>query len=967
MRACSSCGAPSPDVARFCAACGTPLVQPSARREERRVVTWLFCDLVGFTSLSEDADPEDTDRMLDSYFTLARAAIERHGGVVEKFIGDAVVGVFGVPTVHEDDPARAVRAGLEICTSASRLTTAGGDPLRLRIGINTGEAFAHLDVRPESGEHVLVGDAVNTAARIQSAAPVQGVAVGARTWEATRLAFDYEELPPATLKGKALPVRLFHARSERIVRGVDSNRTHAGLYVGRSTEIAQLRAAFEAAKTSRSPRLAIITGEPGIGKSRILAELAAIAGGDPAVTWRQGRALPYGDGTGFWSLGEIVKTHAGILEGDDAATAVERLAATLVDLPEPEWLEARLMPLLGLPGGDASREELYGAWGGYLRSMTRTGPAVIAFEDVHWADPALLAFIELLAAPVDAALLVVATARPEVFERAPGFAAGVDGVVRVDLEPLGDAETEALVVGLLGSVVPRELQAPILHLSQGNPLYAEELVRLMVDRDLLVQEDGAYRLRPGATIPLPESIQGLLASRLDTLEASERSIVAAAAIIGTVFWPGALSALAVQEAKVVGDGLATLEARQLVRRVPASSMAGEDEYTFWHVLARDVAYGALPRGPRIDGHLAAATWIRDRGGRREDVAGVVAHHLSTALELAVATNDPRAEAVRPEARAALADAATNAMGLDVEAATGLYARALELAPAGTPERAALLRAFGVAAGRSARPREALEALEEALSLAERDGDPELVARTIVAMLPSLVAVQDHRWVTLPAEAERILQPLGPSATLVDVLTSRAGASMWDWSWDDTRAFAERAIDTAVQLGLPAPPRALALRGAARVTRGDRGGLDDLEHAVEAAVAVGDWDQAAGVLARYSGAVALLDGTPRATELTLRAIAICDAHGLRSTGWLHRTDLAGNLLDTGRLDEATLVIDEIVEAVDASGEVISAAWLMGYRCQIAQIRGDLDTAGARSRASCLSWMRIPTRTTCIRRG
>ena len=899
---------------------------------------------MGFTSQSEDADPEDVDRMLEAYFALARDAIERHGGVVEKFIGDAVHGVFGVPVAHEDDPLRAVRAGLEICGGATSLTAASGAPLRLRVGVNTGEAFVHLDVKPESGEHILVGDAVNTAARIQSAAPEQGVAVGSRTWEATRMAFDYEEIPPASLKGKAFPVRLFHARAERTTRGADSSRSHAGRYVGRVGELASLRAAYDAVRASGHPRLAIIAGEPGIGKSRMLAELAAHVGDfDPAVTWRQGRCLPYGDGTGFWSLGEIVKTHAGILEGEDADVAHARLAATVEGLPESDWIRDRVAPLLGLAGGQASGEESSAAWVAYLRAMARTGPAVITFEDVHWADPALLAFVEQVATVGDAPLLIVVTARPDLFEVTPGFGTNVPGAVRIDLQPLGDDETEALVVVLLGSAIPEELQHAILRRAEGNPLYAEELVRLLGDRDLLVYERGEYRFRPGATIPLPESIHGLLASRLDTLRQLERSIIAAAAVVGAVFWAGAVAAVAGEEMVSVREAVASLTARQLVRRAPTSSMAGEDEYSFWHVLARDVAYGTQPRGIRLARHLEAASWIRARGGRREDAAGVVAHHLSTALELAIAAGDPRADAIRPEARSALADAAANAMTVDVEAAVGLYARALELAPSSTPERSELLRGYGVAASRSARYRESLDALEEALALAEASGDAEVVAQTMLAMRPTLQALQDHRWVTLPAEAERILQAQGPSATLVDVLISRAGASLWDWSFDDVRAFADRAIAMAEQLGLPVPPRAIAARGQARAAAGDAGGLDDLDRAVEIAVKAGNWDQATGILVSYSALAGLVHGRARAVELTRRAIAMSDTHGLRSTGYVHRTDLAGALLEAGELDEAAGMIDDIVEPVDASGEVISAAWLFGYRCQIALIRGDIDTA------------------------
>jgi class 3 adenylate cyclase len=467
----------------------------------------LFCDLVAYTAQSEASDPEDLDRMLAAYFRLARAAIERHGGVVEKFIGDAVVGVFGAPIAHEDDAARAVRAGLEICRGARRLTSAAGAPLRLRVGVNTGEALVHLDARPAAGDPVLVGDSVNTAARIQAAAPELGVAVGVRTWEATRLGFDYDELPQASMKGKSEPVRLFLARSERVVRGADASRSHAGRYVGRSAELDRLRETWLEMRSTGRTRLAVIAGEPGIGKSRLLAEFGAVVrGADVAARWYQGRCLPYGDGTGFWALGEVIKSYAGILEGDDAATAATQLAATLDRLPNEAWLRERVPPLLGLGTGDGvAREEQFAAWAGYLRSMAGPATAVIALEDVHWADPALLAFLDVLCEPADAALLVVLTTRPSIDDVAPDLGTRAERAVRLDLQPLSDEETEALVVGLLGSTVPGELHAPILERSRGNPLYAEELVRLLGDRDLLERREGIIRLRPDVTIPLPET------------------------------------------------------------------------------------------------------------------------------------------------------------------------------------------------------------------------------------------------------------------------------------------------------------------------------------------------------------------------------------------------------------------------------------------------------------------------------
>ena len=907
-------------------------------------MTALFCDLVGFTAQSELADPEDLDRMLAAYFAMARTAVERHGGIVEKFIGDAVVGVFGVPVVHEDDPARAVRAGLEICEGAAALRTAAGDPLRLRVGVNTGDALVHLDVDPESGEHLVVGDAVNTAARIQSAAPEQGVAVGFQTWEATRIGFDYDELPPANLKGKADPVRLFHARGERVTRGIDANRAHAGVYVGRRRELATLRAAFDGVRASGRPALSVVTGEAGIGKSRILAEIAGdIRSVDPNAPWLQGRCLPYGDGLGFWALGEIVKTRAGILDGDDGAVATGKLAGILEGEPDADWLRDRLLPLLGLEAvANAARDEQFAAWRRFLEGSAVTGPAVVAFEDVHWADPAMLAFIEELATAATAPLLIVVTARPTVFEVAPAFSTAIPNVVRVDLQALDESETGELVVGLLGSIVPAELQGEILLLCEGNPLYAEELVRLLEDRDLLERSDGEIRLRDGATIPLPGSIHALIASRLDTLDDGARTVMFHAAVIGAIFWPGAVSALADDSEPDLDDTLALLERRRLIRRHVASSMQGESELAFWHVLTRDVAYGSQPREARMAAHLAAATWIRGHGGRREDAAGLVAHHLVTALDLAIATGDEaEIERVRPEAREALVRAASSAMAIDPSAATGLYRRALDLIEPATAARAGLLLRYGEAAERASLNRESLDALEEALTFYREAGDVESVARTMIAMRPALGAFQDPRWAPIAREAARILEELAPSPLLVEALSARARSWLWDWSWDRALEDADRAIDLAARLGLAPPPSAHGIRGWARLATQAPGGVDDCELAIGLSVAGGDWNTAAWVMTNYATFVMDADGIDRAIELTRRAIEMCDSHGLQAMGDIHRSGLAEELLNVGRFDEALEVIAVVLPSVEASGEIITEAWMLGMRIRIALARGESE--------------------------
>jgi len=370
---CSNCGHANPDGAKFCMECATALDTASVRPtvEERKVVTALFCDLVGFTATSESADPEDVDKMLAGYFAMARAAIEAFGGTVEKFIGDAVVGVFGVPAAHEDDSERAVRAGLRICEDAEELEAVGGAALKLRVGINTGEALVRLGIAAASGEGFLTGDSINTASRIQSVAPEMGVGVGLGTYEATAPVFDYEELESATLKGKSEPVRIFQAKSPRARFGTDLTRTHDSPFVGREIDLAILKGVFDKTLAANAPQLVTVVGEPGLGKSRIVAELAAYVDTRPElITWRQGRCLPYGEGITFWPLGEILKAHAGILESDPPDVATSKLDAVLPEGEERPWFRQRLLPLLGIEAtSTAEREELFTAWRRFLEHI----------------------------------------------------------------------------------------------------------------------------------------------------------------------------------------------------------------------------------------------------------------------------------------------------------------------------------------------------------------------------------------------------------------------------------------------------------------------------------------------------------------------------------------------------------------------------------------------------------------------
>ena len=430
MSVCVRCAAELAERAKFCSECGTP--QPASgppAAEERKVVTALFCDLVGFTARSDSADPEDVRARIRPYHQRLRHEIERYGGTVEKFVGDAVMAVFGAPVAHEDDAERAVRAALELLEAIADLNDADPDlALAVRIGIETGEAVVVLDARPELGEGFVTGDVVNTASRLQGVAAAGGIVIGPGAHRAVADIFDLDEQPAAALKGKAEPVGVWSVRGARSRLGVGVVRDHTVPMVGRELELMLLTGTFDRSVRDAALQLVTLVGEPGAGKSRLLAELGmAIDVRPDLVRWRQGHCLPYGDGITFWALGEIVKAHAGILDSDDPGRTLERLAAAVpADTAERDWLIARLRPLVGLEAAaGASREEAFTAWRAFCESLAADGPAVLVFEDLHWADDALLDFVEhLVEFSVGVPVLVVCTARPELIERRPAWGAG---------------------------------------------------------------------------------------------------------------------------------------------------------------------------------------------------------------------------------------------------------------------------------------------------------------------------------------------------------------------------------------------------------------------------------------------------------------------------------------------------------------------------------------------------------------
>jgi class 3 adenylate cyclase len=642
---CPSCGQENPEGFRLCGMCGSPLAAEPEAREERKVVTVLFCDLVGSTAQAEGLDPEDVRALLSRYHSHVRAELERYGGTVEKFIGDAVMALFGAPVAHEDDPERAVRAALAIRDFANAEGT------ELRIGITTGEALIALGSRPPEGEGMASGDVVNTAARLQTAAPVNGIVVGAATYRSTRHVITYRELPAVQAKGKAEPIPVWEAVEGTSRFGVDvEHHAHTQL-VGRERELSVLRDALDRARQERIPQLVTLVGVPGMGKSRLVFELSRIADADTElITWRQGRCIAYGDGVAFWALAEVVKAQAGILEQDGKTEAAEKLRAAvddaIADENDARWVEAHLRPLVGLEtetglGGDR-RGEAFAAWRRFLEALAEQRALVLVFEDLHWADEGVLDFIdELIDWLSDVRILVVSSARPELLERRPGWGGGKLNASTVGLSPLSTEQTAALIShSLERAVLPAEIQQSLLERAEGNPLYAEQFAQLYLERGSA--ED----------LPLPETLQGIVAARLDGLSAEAKALLQDAAVVGKVFWTGALR----RDEREAAPLLHALERNGFLTRQRRSSVESEGEWVFAHMLLRDVAYGQIPRGTRSHKHRQTAEWI-EALGRSDDHAELLAYHWSSALELARAAGQDagtsRRQRVSPCARPAI--------------------------------------------------------------------------------------------------------------------------------------------------------------------------------------------------------------------------------------------------------------------------------------------------------------------------
>jgi class 3 adenylate cyclase len=624
MRVCSNCGRENADDARFCSGCGTPLIdEATSTREERRIVTVLFVDLVGFTARAERLDPEDVRAILQPYYSRLRREIEAFGGTVEKFIGDAVMAVFGAPIAHGDDPERGVRAALAVREAVEEMNADDEQlALQVRIAVNTGEAIVALGAKPDQGEGMVAGDVVNTAARLQTAAPTGCVLVGESTYRATRSLFAYEPTAPLEVKGKSAPLDAWLVNCAVSTPG---ERSHSEPLVGRVQELGVLQRIFETVGTERRPHLVTVVGEAGIGKTRLATEFTEFVERDGARVLI-GRSLPYGAAAPYAPFTQHVKSFAGIFASDDLPAADAKLRGALTDLLGADGANeaaSHLELLIGLAaeGEVADRQILFLAARRFAEALARERPTVLVFEDIHWADEGTLDLLEVIAERVrDVPLLLLAHARPDLMTSRPRWGGGLPAYTRLSLETLAAGAARELALRLLAKANVAAVDVDgIAAKSEGNPLFIEELAASVAERSA------------GAVRELPTTIRELVSARLDGLPPDERAVVLDAAVVGKVFWRGVLEQMGSDGVRL-SIALDALEARDLIRREPFSWIEGEEQFTFKHVMIRDVSYATLPRAERRERHAVVAHFLEEHTAGAAATATALAQHWLEAGE-----------------------------------------------------------------------------------------------------------------------------------------------------------------------------------------------------------------------------------------------------------------------------------------------------------------------------------------------
>jgi class 3 adenylate cyclase/tetratricopeptide (TPR) repeat protein len=812
MVECSACGARSAGEARFCASCGARLAsEPAASaRDQRKTVTTVFTDLVGSTALASQLDPEALRALMSRYYEAMRAPVERHGGRVDKFIGDAVVAFFGVPVAHEDDALRAVRAaagmGAALVELNEDLDRRFGVTVQIRTGVNTGDVLATDMSRPDA---FTVGDAVNVAARLEQHAAPGEVLLGETTYRLVRHGAHAEPVAPLAVKGKEAPLTAFRLVDVSEFAPSPPRRLDSPL-VGRDDEVRLAVEAFDRAVRQRACHLFTILGTAGAGKSRLSAEVVATLEGRATVM--HGRCLSYGEGITYWPLVEMLRGAAGIADGDDAEVTMAKLAKLAEGEDDADLIAARLARVAGAVPGVAASDEIFWAVRKLFEATARRRALVVVVDDIHWAEPTLLDLLDhVVEWTREAPMLLLCIARPELLDRRPGWAGGKRNATTIDLEPLSEQASDVLLGNLLGgSSLPVDVRDRITAAAEGIPLFIEEMVGMLVDSGRLRHADGEWEAEGDlAGMEVPPTIRALLAARLDGVPSDERQILEAAAVVGKEFTRGAVEALAPAELRPrVGPLLAELLRKDLVvpERSGTRGATGDDGFRFRHILIRDAAYDAIPKAARADGHERLAAWVDDvYEGRTTEVEEILGYHLQEAHRnrLAIGLADEAADALAGRASAHLVAAGRRALSRnDYRGALNLLERAYSLAAAPSAE---LLLGYGSALAHSGSLARALEVIRRALMVADREGDErvawharieEMMWRTLVETGAGIAS----EVLALVPRALPVFERLGDDVGAALAWMSIAGANSHLGQHALSLEAAERAVEHGTRAG-----------------------------------------------------------------------------------------------------------------------------------------------------------------------
>ena len=956
--ACPQCGSPNEPQALFCGECGAPLkaegaiaatrlpAPPAAPAAERRLVSILFVDLVGFTAASEQRDAEQVRELLTRYFEIGRRLVELYGGTLEKFIGDALMAVWGTPVANEDDAERAVRSALDILDAVEQLGDESGLPeLRARAAVMTGEAAVTLGA---VGQGMVAGDLVNTASRVQSLAEPGTVLVSDVTKRSSDAGIAYEDGGAHEVKGKEEPVHVWRALRVVATRGGSQRSTSLEPpFTGRERELRLLKELFHASAEEHKAHVVSITGIAGIGKSRLGWELTKYLDGLAIlVRYAAGRCLAYGDGVTYWALAEMVRRRADIVEGDAPEVARAKLVKHLAELfpneDERRWIESRLLVLLGLGEATGSdRQDLFGAWRRFFERLAEDAPTVLLFEDMQWADPALLEFIDHLldwsrAHPI----FVLSLGRPSAAER--GLAGGRN-LTQLHLEPLPEPAIRQLVSELVPGL-PDDVLRRIVERSEGVPLYAVETIRMLLDRGALLQEGSAYRLAgPLGELQVPESLQGLIAARLDGLTADERRLVQDAAVMGKTFTAQGAAYVAGKPLPDV-DGLLTSLVRKDVLAVQADPRSPErGQFEFVQDLVREVAYETLGRHDRRDRHLRVAAFIEQSLQPDLEVAEVLASHYEQAYRAAPDAAD--AAGIRGRACEMLERAGERAASLGApEQAQSYFEQALPLTD--DPETQARLHdRAGRQAYLSSLPDVATEHYELAIQLYEglgRRGDAAIVSSRL-----STVAFTTGRFADAIERLEEALAVLAagePGPELAVVQTQLARLLVLNGRYDDALPHIEASLTLAEELGLPEVfAEALNNRGVLLLYLvRPRESETLLRKALELSETY-DFPTLMRSMANLDVALAAQDRYQEELELSERFLANARRMGDRIAEASAHAGRIGTLFLLGDWDQALAHADRCKELIDDAGKTEWGAAEVTYACWVHVNRGDLDLA------------------------